>query len=273
MQRVGQFILVPIVSVALSTPPAARANASEAQKYALLITAMESALTTTSLMRDRSSDGFETVSWSIGYSERNWTLRLNGMMAGNEVRATISGYLWGEDNADWLGAYAGLGIGSKEPISINGKAEWLYDSMIKDHAAMNIQSSVKFGQNSGWGWVVGSELIIGAALGGSTAFMATAVSGPGAVFVGILGAMSGAGSAAALSDRVKLLLESDTPVPPPALPNRPQVPQKDEKLEPRNDRIIVALSKEGKIIGAGPETLALSGSFSGNTGTGTIFAR
>jgi hypothetical protein len=78
----------------------------------------------------------------------------------------------------------------------------------------------------------------------------------------------------AISNAVSSMLQSDTPTPAPALPNRPPVPQKDEKLEPQKNRILIALSKE-RVVGSGPaDHLDLSGSFSGNdTGTGTISAR
>jgi hypothetical protein len=268
MQRLGRIIFVTVfISI---FPAMGGAGASEAQRFAVLTTAMEAALATTSLIRDRTASSLESVSWHLQFSDRHWVLELKGSSFGCQ----LSGYLWGEDNADWLVSFAGSGgMFGKEPIYVNGKAEWLYDRISADHPAMNFYNAVKFGENSLWGWVVGSELIVGGAVGGLIGFASTAATGPLAVLVGIQTAISGAAGMWAISNGVSSLLQSDTPVSAPAPPSRPPVPQKDEKLEPQKGKILIALTSE-KVAGSGPaDHIDLSGTFSGNnTGTGTISA-
>jgi hypothetical protein len=89
---------------------------------------------------------------------------------------------------------------------------------------MTFHNVVKFGENSFWGWVVGSEIIVGGAIGGGAGFVVTSATGPGAVVVGVAAAIGGANATVALSNAVRTIVESDAPTPPPALPNRPPIP-------------------------------------------------
>jgi hypothetical protein len=196
----------------------------------------------------------------------------------DDFRYRLSGYLWGEDNANWLVSFAGSGgIVGKEPIYINGKAEWLYDSKISDHATMNFYNVVKFGDHSTWGWIVGSEIIVGGGIGGGGAVAGLTIGTGGvgtaaAVLIGARAALAGAGAAVSLSNASKTFWEKLTPPPepPPSLP----IPQKEEKFEPAKDKIVVAISKEGRVMGIGADgTLVLSGSVSGDVGTGALLAR
>jgi hypothetical protein len=110
---------------------------------------MEAALATASLVKDRSPGTDSPASWSIRFSDRNWTLELKG----NNYNCLISGFLWGEDNAEWLATFAGSGSVGRDPMVVNGKGEWRYDPTFTDHRSMAFHNVVKFGENSFWGWV------------------------------------------------------------------------------------------------------------------------
>jgi hypothetical protein len=163
-----------------------------------------------------------------------------------------------------LVSFSGTGTGiGKEPIYVNGKADWRYDAQKSDHLTMDFYNVVKFGENSRWGWVRGTEIIVGGAIGAATA---VAFTGPAAIVTGIGNAVAIAAAAVTISDTVKEIVNSDEPVPPPARPNPPPVPEKE--LTPTKDKIYVAVSsKEGKILGSDGALIA-SGSFRGNAGTG-----
>lgn len=242
---------------------------------------MEAALGTTLLVKDRSQI-VRDVTWRLRYSERDWFLEIKG----NGFDFRLSGYLWGEEKANWLVSFAGSGgIYGKEsmsvngPMSVNGKAEWLYDPKISDHIGMDFYNTVKFGEKSVWGWVIGSEIIIGGTIGAGGAIAAAVITTGGvgalvAVPIGLAGALTGATAMVSASGSVQTMLESDKPPAPPEPPKRPPVPQKEENLVPGKDRIIIAISKEGQVSGIGPDGgLAISGSVGSDAGTGVITAR
>jgi hypothetical protein len=250
------------------------------QKGAVLTTMTEAIVAAASLIGDRSGMQFASVSWFGTYSERDWALRLQGKLTNGEAFGFgMSGYLWGEDKEDWLVTYAGLGDLGKESIRINGKAVWQYDASISDHVAMNFEQNIKFGEHSTWGWVLGAEIIFGGSIGAgaaiATAGLATGGVALGAsVWIGAGGFATGATALVCASDAAKNLIEADTPPPAPPSPKRPPIPKNGEKLFPQKGAIYTAVSRDGTILGSGPDgVLVISGSFDGTTASGTISPR
>jgi len=251
--------------------PAAKAS-PKVWRAAILATAAEAALATTSLIKDRNSGKSVKADWSIRFSDRNWELTIKGSVGDNAYRYTLAGFLWGDDNEDWLVSYSGIGSNGQEPIFISGKAIWKYDAKLSDHVAMDFDNVVKFGEHSTWGWVKGAEIFVGGTIGGAAGVI-TVGGTPAAIIVGVAGAIGGAAALVDLSNVVKEFVESEDPVPPKELPKTPPVPEKEQILPPTKDKIVIAVSKE-LVQGTGPdEKLFLAGSFKGSSGTGALFER
>jgi hypothetical protein len=222
-------------------------------------------------LKDRNPNKSIKSEWSINASDRSWILAIKGSVGDQGYQYTVSGFLWGEEREDWLITYAGLGS-TAERIFITGKALWKYDPKLSDHTTMSFEQVVKFGENSVWGWVRGSELVVGGTIGAAGGVI-VAVGTPAAVILGVGGAIAGAGSAATLSDVAKEFLESHEPPPPPIAPKLPNIPKNDEKITPRKGQIAISVSQE-VVFGHGPtEGLYIDGSFKGGAGTGVILER
>jgi hypothetical protein len=270
------MIFLPMLALVFVSNEGSRA--SEIERAAVLSTAMEAVLATSTLVKDTRPGGLEKLSWSIRLSDRNWRLTLTGRIGADEVRFAQTGYLWGNEDADWLASFAGAGVIGKEPIYINGKADWLHDR-VSDHRAMNFYNLVKFGDNSHWSWIVAAEAIFGGVVsaGGAIAGIVVATGGVGlpvAILVGAAAAVNGAPAMVSLSKEIKSAFESEIPVAPPPLPNRPSIPQRDQKTEPGQGNIVIVVSKDGPVLGInGDGSLDLNGKITGNAGTGVIFPR
>jgi hypothetical protein len=156
------FLLVVGLSSDLHAAPAA----PDLRRTAIVSTAAEVAMATTSFLKDRNPGKSLKTEWSIRLSDRNWVLSIKGTIGDQGYWYTISGFLWGDESEDWLVTFSGLGS-SSEPIFVSGKALWRYDAGLADHTAMSFEQVVKLGENSAWGWVRGSEIIIGGTLGGA----------------------------------------------------------------------------------------------------------
>lgn len=270
MVRFGQLFSSLVLAIALSSEFAWGAEVTpEVRRAAVLASAAEAALSTASYVQDRNAEKPAKASWSINFTERNFVLNVKDAYGASY---TMTGFLWGGDKEDWLVTYSGTGSSGKEPMFINGKAVWKYDPNLSDRSAMVFESVVKFGLNSVWGWTRGAELIVGGTIGAGAGGMGGVAFGPVGVVVGGLGgALAGAESAITISNVVRdELIETKDPAPP-AAPKPPAVPQKQQELHPEDGTIIVAVSKEGQIVGSGPsKTMFLSGSFKDGTGTGYL---
>jgi hypothetical protein len=245
---------------------------SDARRYVVLSTAMEAALATASLMKDRTPEAITKAEWSAQFSDRIWALDFKDERSSYR----LTGYLWGTDNADWVVTFAGSGsIVGKEPVYVNGKAEWLYDPKSADYPTMNFHNVVKFGDHSAWGWLVASEIIVGGAFGvltGITFTVGTGGVGTGpAIFAGVKAGVLATGVLIAVSAEAKSMTEKWVEAP--RLPERPTVPRQDEKFEPGKDKIAVGVTA-GEVIGySGDGSLFLSGSVRGDVGTGILIRR
>ncbi len=275
-----KFILIAVFLFA----GVAGAHASpDGRKTAILSTMAEATLATTMLAQDRKRGSLKELKWSTRFSERDWSVTATGNIDGEPFTFTIVGYLWGDDQDDWQVTFAGAGRRGTERIRINGIATWKYDEKAKDHTTMAFRHTVKFGENSIWGWVVGTEIIVGGALAGVGAAAAITASTAGigigaAIVIGVAASIPGAGAAVTLSKEVTALVESDKPAPAPAAPKAPNPPKVGDKLTPTKDSIHIGVSRDGRIFGNGPEgergTLVLSGDFKDDgTGNGTIILR
>lgn len=276
------FILACVFVLGLTL----EADASpEVRRAAIVSTAVEAALATASLTNDRGPNKIEELKWSVEYSERHWTATLEGKIQDEEFKVTISGYLWGEEDANWLVSYSGSGTKGKEPVLVHGQAIWRYDRERKDHTTMDFRQVVKFGTNSIWGWVAAAEIIVGGTIGAGGAIAVSTVitvgaALPAAVIIGAGGALTGSGAMVTLSVGVKSLVTNPTAPPPqPAAPPRPEIPQKQQNLSPEKDKIYIAVSRDGQVAGSGSDgSLVISGKLNNGTGkdgsgSGSIIAR
>ena len=281
MQRYYRTVCITILMFVVgSTSVPAAEQTTEIQKAAILNTIAEAAVATVSLVQDRSPAKLEGIAWSASYSERDWIFTLDGKLANGEaLHFAVSGYLWGADNEDWLISYAGLGQQGKDPIRINGRTLWRYDSKVSDHLAADFQQNIKFGEHSVWGWVLGSEIIFGGIVGAGGAIVTAGLSTGGialgaAAWIGASGAALGAGGLACASEAAKNLLEANSPPPPPPAPERPPVPKNGEKLFPQKGMIYTVVSHDGTLLGSGPDgVLLISGKFGATSASGTMEER
>jgi hypothetical protein len=268
------------VLIALIPASLVPAHASpEGRRAAVISTASEAVWATAALIKDRSGK-FEKAGWSINFSDRNWVLTADGYSGSGEFHFTVSGFLWGDENDDWLVTYSGGGRIGNEPLNINGKALWKYDAKTSDHGAMEFYNATKFGENSVWGWVVGTELVVGGTVGyvGAVVAVNVATAGvglPASIIIGVNGAIAGSVGVATLSTFVKDLINSEgtvpsspAPAPSPAAPN-------NGPLSPSKDEVVIAVSnKEGRVVAIGPEgSVVVSGLLKENTGTGSVSSR
>jgi len=232
----------------------------------------EAALSVTALVKARTKQDVRNFVWSSRYSDREWTFNGSGSAGGRKVSITMSGYVWGEEGQDLIVVYSGTGQSDDEPILIHGKADWLYDKQRKDYFTTDFRHAMKLGKNSFWGWVTGAEILVGGVVGAGGAVAGATVASGGvalgaAAWIGGAGAVAGSSALVSVSQAAKSLQESSAPVAAPALPARPEPPAKGEPLKPQEGKIIVAVSKDGRIEGSGPDAAnAVSGSFDNKSG-------
>jgi hypothetical protein len=183
--RYANMSIAALALVIAASRGATAADPEEIYKAAILATAAEVALATAVLVGEQSKKLFASQ-WFITASDRTWVAQVKG-----EYNYSVSGFLWGGDHDNWEVTYSGRGYGGGQPISVNGKAEWQYDEKLQDHTSMKLDHIVKFGENSTWGWIRGSEIIVGGTLGGVAGVIVTAGT-PAAIIVGVSGAVGGA---------------------------------------------------------------------------------
>jgi hypothetical protein len=232
----------------------------------------EAALSITALVKARTGQDVRNFSWSSRYSDREWSLEGSGTAGDRKVMVTMSGFVWGDQGQDLMVTYSGSGVSGDEPILLHGKADWPFDKQRKDYFTTDFRHAMKLGKNSFWGWVTGAEILVGGVVGGGGAIAGTAAATGGlalgaAAWIGGAGAVAGSSALVSVSQAAKSLQESSAPVAAPALPPRPEPPAKGE-LKPQEGKIIVAMSKDGRIAGSGPDVSNLvSGSFDNKSGT------
>lgn len=251
------------LAVFLGLPLFASAS-PELRKSAILSTMTESALSTVSLLQKRLGENIEDFHWYSTYSDRDFFFSGHGRVGDKKVAFEMTGYLWGAEQQNLSLTYSGFGDAGNERVRINGRSDWPFDKSRADYINMDFSQVIKFGENSKWGWVKGSEVIVGGALGaGSALALAGAATGGtalvGAFFIGGMGAATGADIFLSISNELTTLDESHEPTAPPKEPERPSAPDKGQSVEIAPGQILTAVSKDGKLLGAGPGELSLSG--------------
>ncbi|SRR5258706_9129162 len=128
------------------------------------------------------------------------------------------------------------------------------------------------GTNSFWGWVVGSEIIVGGTIGAGAAVAGAAVATGGvalgaAAWIGAGGAVAGSSALVSVRNTIRVIRESGQPVAAPAAPERPAAPSKSEPLKPEKDKVYITMSKDGKIQATRPDgSTVLTGNFDNKSG-------
>lgn len=248
----------------------------EIRKAAILSTMAEAMISAASLTRQQYGSGFSDFSWHATYSDRDWSVIGSAEFEKRTVTFRMTGYAWGEDGQDLLLTYAGDGgrdlvpDGSKkESIHISGRSDWFFDSTKSDYLAMDFRHVMKFGDHSTWGWVLGSEILVGGVVGVGGAIVtagAAIATGGAAVAVGVAGALAMVPGLVSMSDTVMTRYESGKQATPSDLPPRPTLPPKLGPLEPAKNKLYVLVSKDGRLQGSGPEGACLTGTFSEKSG-------
>jgi hypothetical protein len=275
------FVVVLYVALLIAPSGASAQASAEIRKAANLMTMSEATLATIALISQRFNARIEEFKWSVDFGDREWVARMGGVVNQKESALTLVGYIWGEEGETLTVGYSGMGSAAGEPMLVNGTAKWLYNQDAKDYQGMDFRQVTKIGRNSFWGWVLGSEIIVGGTVGGVvTVGGSSAITGGLAlgaapwVFAG--GAMGGAASLVTISEGAKSLLESDKVPSPPEAPKRPRPPEKGDTLSPRKGEILVALSINNKITGSAIDGIhILEGNYFFEKGVaeGSIYAR
>jgi hypothetical protein len=250
--------------------PTAAQTPQDKQISAIQLAIAEAVLATNSQLSDRAGSPIKEMSWSAEQNGRAWSLWMKGSSGKGPIQVGMSGFLWGDEADDWTMTYFGGGQSGGEPIQISGKLDWPFDKASADRLGTNFKQVTKFGEHSVWAWVVGTEVIVGATVGGIAGVVVSAAAPPLTIVVGLAGALATASAAATVSNTVRSAIESDKPTAPPAPPPAP-TPSKEERLKPEAGTLIAAISKEGKVLGSGPDaTYAITGTWKGNTMSGNV---
>lgn len=239
-----------------SIAPAAAQVLRDTQLRAIQLVIAEAVLATNSQLSDRVGSPIKEITWGADMNERGWSLWMKGSSAKGPIHVGMSGFLWGGEADDWTATYVGGGEIGDERVQINGKLDWPFDKASADRLATNFKQVTKFGEHSVWAWVVGTEVIVGGTIGGVAGFAVTSAAGPLAVVVGLAGAIGGASATASVSNTIRSAIKSDKPTAPPVPPPAP-TPGKDENLKPQAGMLYAAISKEGQVIGSGPDAAYL----------------
>ncbi len=233
------------------------------------LTIAETVLATTSQLNDRVGSPIKDVSWTSQVGDRNWSLRMRGSSERGPIEIGFGGFLWGNEDEDWVVNYSGGGRIGGEPIQINGRMEWPRAG--RPTAIFN--QAAKFGEHSTWGWIVGAEVTVGLTVGGTVAFLGTAAVPPAAFLIAIWGGATGATTAVTLSKIARETIEGEGPPQPPPAPPAP-APKKDDKLTPQADVLYVTLAKDGSVTGNGPDPrCSLEGKADNATTSGEVICR
>lgn len=228
--------------VLLLTLQAGAARSTPLVEAINLLTMLESTSSVLTTLGDYSKlnpDGITDGSTKLGpgglvgtgtYSSSGWTYNGSGIFGGQALQMSYLGYLTGTDGSDITVNLTGTGTLGNQPLSMTGSAEWDFDAATNTYRTMSFSEQTKIGSNSWWGWVRGIEYYVGlevGILGGIAAGIGTAVTGPGALVIGVAsGAAVGIAATAGtitISNAIKSDLAS-TDTPPPALPPFPNAP-------------------------------------------------
>lgn len=237
---------------AMSSP--AWAQEADVLRTANVSVMAEAALATVAMIDRRVEGRISSWQWNARLSRREWRISITA--AGERSGGLeLLGFTWTENGGDLVTTYAGWGEAEGEPVRVYGHASWPFDSDRRDYVDMQFRQATAFGENSWWTWTVGAEVVLGAVAGGWGGVITVPVTGPGAIAVGLLGALGGAEAAATLSNTVRSALaeEEEGPPEPPPLPDPPPLPSV-EPGEPgvnipvpsdRSGNLVIVVSRSG----------------------------
>lgn len=246
------LLSVGVLTSLLTTIFAAAAQpVRDTQISAIRLTIAETVLATNSQLSDRPGLLLKEMNWHAELNDRSWSLTMTGFAETGRIEIFFGGFLWGSDTEDWIATYAGAGQIAGEPIEINGKLDWPFDKPSSDRLKANFKQVAKFGKNSTWAWIVGTEVIVGGVLGGGAAVIVSAAAPPATILLGLAGASTGASAAVTVSNAVRSAIDADKPTAPPAPPPEPS-PGKDERLLPKDGILYAAVARDGNVVGSGP---------------------
>jgi hypothetical protein len=246
---------------------------AEVRQTAILSTMSEAALAALSIQPNPSGGDTLEFTWLAKFSDRDWTLAGDGPNGNQKIQFTMSGYLWGEDDEDLSISYSGGGYINDDPIRLNGKADWLYDKEKAEYREMDFRHVMKFGDKSHWGWVVGSEIVVGGSIGVGAVLIPAALATGGvglgpAMAPAVKAGVEGASVLVTLSTAIRSIQESHDPVAPPPKPARPSRPHHSAPIKPTKDQISITISINGDIHGYGADGMTeLSGTYDAKKGT------
>jgi len=229
----------------------------QTRRTAIVATLSEMALASAALIQDGMEDEISELVFDSQYSDGNWSVSAEGSIGDQEIELEITGHVRGGNREDLSLNYSGGGTIGREPVRIEGQAEWLYDAELLDYPTMKIEHAIQIGEDSFWGWIVGSEIVVGGAVGGGAAIVASPATGGGSLLIGAGAAIAGAEAMVLLSRSVREIVRVDSSEPPPQPPEAPATPEAPRVNEPiplERDTILVAVERNGEIIGRGPDT-------------------
>lgn len=259
-----------LVWIASST---AGAQENREIRNAAILTAMsESAVSEATIIQDLlRSDDIKSIELNSNYTDRDFLLRLDGATySGKEIHIAYTGFVWDQADSNMYVSFGGTGVVGEEAVRLNGQSIWIYDQEKKDYLGADFRIVTKFGDHSFWGWVLGTETIVGGTVGAmgavATATIATGGAAAGASFwIGAGGALAGSTALISASDAAKNLLESNEPPPPPTAPTRPQAPQGNLPLSGKG-KIYTALVRDGSLFASSNGQQILQGKFDSKVG-------
>lgn len=274
--RVRALLVLPVLCLMI---PTARAD-PEFRKTANLMVLSEALLTQSKVIGEKFGKDFSQAEWQSSFSDRLWSAKLSGMVAGKASTLSLTGFAWDGDQESLIVAFSGTGEVGGEPVLVHGNATWISDPKKKDYLSMDFQQVTRLGTGTEWFWSRGAETIVGGTLGGALGVGALVIlmkdtSPRDIVWALKEGAALGSSTLVSLSKTVMGRSEGGAPPAPPAMPTRPAALE-DTKVVPAENTLIVVKTGDGRVIGnADNAQHVLDGKYSLETGqaSGSILLR
>lgn len=236
----------------LGFSPSIQAEENKLQnKIANILVISEAAYATSMQFYDKSNKKMVNYDWSATVEGAIWKLRVQGESPDTSARVLISGYEWNEVNGDLSVTYSGAGRFNSNPVTLHGRGNFdksIAENGRPDFVSLRFSQVAKIGINSWWGWVKGSEIVLGGGLTAAGAVLAAPVTGGLSVLVGGVAAVQGALAGVSFSNLVRTSIESDVPVDPPNFPSAPSRPRSNQPLVPDDGQLWIAVSLEKNTI-------------------------
>lgn len=206
----------------------------------------------------------ETSKSSMTFDGQTWmplmTVQIHGILADADESLKVS--------------FVGNGVFGPEPIYVSGESSFL-DHSGYSYGRMDFSHMIKIGDHSWWGWIRGTELIVGGAIGAAGGVMATGATAGAAVVIGLGAALSGAASAVSISDVAAEYFDTGEDDQPslPVTPNLPDITAETLVANFVGDYLIIEAALDtGRLEGSFPQGSEITGTFDfeGGIGSGEI---